>query len=516
MSLSARNETAAAVVTGTALSMAGADPVRNALQPVRRRQRMALVAETTAWGLLAGAGAGLIAAAVCAVTNTQPAVTTVLAVVGLGTIAGAVVGACWRRGWVLAARAVDRHYGLKDRALSALAFSETGAVDPVRTLAVTDALTALRGVDPVAVVPLRMPRPLPWALALVLLAGIVTALPLASRPVEASPTEPRPEIVAEAEVIAEELERMQAAVKELEHPEIKDLLSQLEAQAAELKEPGVDTKEALAKLSEMQAALAAQMAELSTTQTDAQLAAIGEALSSAEQLRPAGQAMAAGEHEKAADLLNALDEMKLDPKEGKAVSEKLASASGLNTGKMSKSLAEAMEQLKKDCEACNSSSSGLKKLAGECQGQCQKKKIKDLLQSCCNCLSECKSNCNKNSTKKDKQRKKSNSASQSWGMGESGNIDGDRTNLNGNRREEQLTGQAGEGPSETETTHEVEGKEQAQRNYKEQFSKYQRMSESVLESEPIPLGHRQTIRNYFERIRPANDELPPANPGSGN
>ena len=31
------------------------------------------------------------------------------------------------------------------------------------------------------------------------------------------------------------------------------------------------------------------------------------------------------------------------------------------------------------------------------------------------------------------------------------------------------------------------------------------MSEAVLESEPIPLGQRQTIRKYFELIRPGAD-----------
>ena len=30
--------------------------------------------------------------------------------------------------------------------------------------------------------------------------------------------------------------------------------------------------------------------------------------------------------------------------------------------------------------------------------------------------------------------------------------------------------------------------------------------ERALDSEPIPLGHRQTIRRYFELIRPQNDE----------
>jgi hypothetical protein len=34
------------------------------------------------------------------------------------------------------------------------------------------------------------------------------------------------------------------------------------------------------------------------------------------------------------------------------------------------------------------------------------------------------------------------------------------------------------------------------------------MSEAVLDSEPIPLGHRQTIRRYFELIRPQNSDLP--------
>jgi hypothetical protein len=32
------------------------------------------------------------------------------------------------------------------------------------------------------------------------------------------------------------------------------------------------------------------------------------------------------------------------------------------------------------------------------------------------------------------------------------------------------------------------------------------MTEAALNSEPIPLGHRQTIRKYFELIRPQGDE----------
>ncbi len=45
---------------------------------------------------------------------------------------------------------------------------------------------------------------------------------------------------------------------------------------------------------------------------------MGEALSAAEQLRPAGQAMSAGEHDKAAELLEKTEEPTLDAKESKA------------------------------------------------------------------------------------------------------------------------------------------------------------------------------------------------------
>ena len=45
-------------------------------------------------------------------------------------------------------------------------------------------------------------------------------------------------------------------------------------------------------------------------------------------------------------------------------------------------------------------------------------------------------------------------------------------------------------------------RQQAARSFKESYQKYKKISESVLDSEPIPLGHRQAIRKYFELIRP--------------
>ncbi|MCY2976527.1 MAG: hypothetical protein NTW52_17870 [Planctomycetota bacterium] len=44
------------------------------------------------------------------------------------------------------------------------------------------------------------------------------------------------------------------------------------------------------------------------------------------------------------------------------------------------------------------------------------------------------------------------------------------------------------------------------REYRQKASEYEALSESVLASESIPLGQRQTIRKYFESIRPSSNE----------
>ena len=106
-----------------------------------------------------------------------------------------------------------------------------------------------------------------------------------------------------------------------------------------------------------------------------------------------------------------------------------------------------------------------------------------------------------------KSNQKSNSSSKKAGATSAGNIDGQKTRLDGQRQMATLTGELGaEGDSEFETETSPEAQEQATRRARDAFSKYQKMSEAVLESEPIPLGHRQTIRNYFELIRPSAED----------
>ena len=144
-----------------------------------------------------------------------------------------------------------------------------------------------------------------------------------------------------------------------------------------------------------------------------------------------------------------------------------------------------------------------------------------MLNSKCEKLGECKKLCSGNCDKdgngssagqgvklvQGQTNSKSNSASKKADAKSAGNIDGQKTKLDSQRQMATLTGQIGaEGDSDFETTTSPEAQEQATRLAKEAFAKYQKMSETVLDSEPIPLGHRQTIRKYFELIRPSGDE----------
>ena len=87
----------------------------------------------------------------------------------------------------------------------------------------------------------------------------------------------------------------------------------------------------------------------------------------------------------------------------------------------------------------------------------------------------------------------------------------------GNR--EKITGQPGDGPAETADAGKSRNGERAAARgpSRKVHQKYQRESEAVLDREPIPLSHRESIRRYFELIRPpAADNEPPAGTNGGS
>ena len=262
----------------------------------------------------------------------------------------------------------------------------------------------------------------------------------------------------------------------------------------------------------MQAAITAQQAQFNVGLVDAQMQSLGEAMASTQALEGAGQALQQGKYDKAAEQLEKA-EPKFDRKETKTLKEKLAQAAkAMEDGGLTE-LSTATTELAASLDDEATAQGACKKLGNLARSQGRRKRISDLLTLATLNLGECKGNCDKNSTAKIRLRKKSDKPTSNWGMGISGNTDGEKTKLDAARKREQIQGQMGEGDSETETTHMPEGRQTAARTYREQYQKYRRMTEAALNSEPIPLGHRQTIRRYFELIRPQGDEAEKADAG---
>ena len=267
----------------------------------------------------------------------------------------------------------------------------------------------------------------------------------------------------------------------------------------------VDLREALAKLSEMQSALQEVAAQFNVGATDEQMKAIGEALQSAEALQEAGQALQAGQYDKATEQLAKLDNPKLDRKESRAVADKLNKAAEAADKKGLKKLSDAAKKTAEGLDKDNASQTknGLSKLAESAKQQGNSKKISELLKKQGDKLAECKGNCQANAQGDKLAAKPSLKA----GRGTNETIQGGRTELAAKRDEQKIQGLKGEqGDSDTETLTTKEAEESAKRELKEVYHKYRKLSDAVLESEDIPLGHRQTIRRYFEAIRPNRED----------
>ena len=99
------------------------------------------------------------------------------------------------------------------------------------------------------------------------------------------------------------------------------------------------------------------------------------------------------------------------------------------------------------------------------------------------------------------------SCGKNWGLGASGGQPGDKTSKLKTNPKMEIKGQeSNSGDIDVETISSEEQSQEAVREYSKQVQKYEQLTESVLSSEPIPLGHRQTIRRYFEMIRPQGAE----------
>jgi hypothetical protein len=465
------------------------------------------------WGLIAGSIGGVVLGATRLLGRPVSPTLALTFLVGgpiLATIFGAIKGRSYKR----AASAVDAHYKLKDRARTALDFVAKAEPTALHTLQIEDAEKHLAQVKASEVAPFRLPKSLAYAASLLALAVGLLIWPVTpNKSVQAGLAPPIDSIVAEAEKTIERLKELDELAKSERDPQLEKLVKELIDKAEEMKQPGVDLKEALAKLSEMQAKIAAQQAQYNVGLVDAQLQSLGAAMQAAEATDAAGSALQEGKFDQAVKELEKLESPPTEKKEAKTLEEKLKQVAkqmgDVGLGQMSDAATEMAEGV---TGGGNSKfKKATKTLANLTKGHAGRRRIKTILDGELEALDESKAGeCNSQFTMRGKQPQKSTSPSNNWGASTSGNVLGDKTKLQANRKVEEITGNPGEGPSEMETTHSPEGKQKAARAYKDNYQKYKKMSEDVLDSEPIPLGHRQTIRKYFELIRPAGADSTPS------
>lgn len=498
------------------------EAILSALRPVRSRQQTAFVLHCTAAGLAASAAAGLLLGAARWLFALPVTPGLAAGVLAAGPALGLFAGLVLRRSWHAAAAAVDGHYRLKDRAVTALAFADHPAPTDLHKLQVADAMTHLQWVEPKAVVPIRAPRALPVGLAAMAAAALALFIPFAAREAEAGPL-PTPENVLaaadEARESAANIEKKVAnATADLEDEKaenekkgLKELFEKLQQKVEELTQPNTNEREALAKLSEMSAEIQQMAKELNVELMDGQLASLGTALAAAQAFEGAGKMLQEGNLEKAAKELEKLDDPKVTPKEAKALEEKLKEIQKkmgeAGAGSLSDAIGELADGLKGGKGKVGKAS---KTIAKAVSNAAKRKKVRDLLLSLNEDLNESKGRCQNqaNGGPRVKKPEKSNSPSSSWGRGISGNVEGEKTKLGSKRNEMQITGNpGGEGESDVETTATPEARQQAGRAYKEKYEKFKKESEAVLEGEPLPLNHRAMIKKYFELIRPQGSEM---------
>ncbi len=197
-------------------------PVCDQLVPIRRRQRWSFALRIAAWGLIASSlvaiGMELARTAGLAVSATA-----VWGVLAAGPVLAGLFGLVARQSLQSAAVAVDSHYRLKDRVLTALSFVRKSVPSGYAELQIADALQHLTQVEPRQVVPVRIPRSGPYAVGALLVAVLLNVWPVGSPEISAGLSEPLPIILAQADQISEDLKDLAEIASKEKNAELEKL-----------------------------------------------------------------------------------------------------------------------------------------------------------------------------------------------------------------------------------------------------------------------------------------------------
>lgn len=537
------------------------------LQHIHHRR---LLRDALLW-LPRGALAGLLVAVLVALAarlrplldNTQVgAVALSLGLLGLVVAAATLL--LRRRTRLQQARFADRHFGLKERAATAVEIAEGRLQTPpdMAHKQLADAVHVLQAQDVAAALPLRAARR-DWFvlfLTLVLLAAAVW-LP-----------NPQAQILQEQralqESIAEQEEEIEELVEEIEaNPELSEeqqeaLAEPLRSALEALQEQELTQEEAVAALSEAEADLRDLQASNSNEALQRELGAASAPLSQTAASQSLGQALQSGNLAQAGQAANDLadDLPQLTPDEQAALAEALEqSAAALEQvdGEISQALAEAAEALQEgDAQAAQDA---LRDAAGQLQERAQEQAAAQQAAAAAGQLSQGRQEVaqggaasqngesqegsgqaqgqngegqGQNGSGQGQGQGSGQGAGQGQGQGSgagsgsgNGGIGGGPGGTGGETGQaeevfvpdfEDLSGEPGEDvelPAECianpaacggllDERPTAFGDEQSRVPYNEVFADYRDAAYQALDSEPIPLGMKGYIRDYFSSLEP--------------
>jgi len=473
---------------------------RRPINAVRFRRRVQRTLNYAAWGLS-------VAALIVLISPRLAATVFVISV---------IIGFVRSYSFSSAARMIDRHYHLKDRILTTTALLRRKNRTLMEQLQIDDTAKHIVAVRPRRVYPIRLPKMFWIAIGIFALNFAGTAIIHSRSHLPSGDVESVVQVVLPEENTAL-LEEIVAKIEELtqthtDEQSLPKLFEQLEVLTYRFETTHLDTREMLMTLSEMEDAFQAALDSLQLETMDELLAELAKTLELADQTLPISRALEKGDYSLAASELKKLDAetlASLSLPERNAMSEQMQAIADEAEERSQTSLQEAAQKMSdalKDGngELCKSATDAL---ANEVEKHGIRKGIgKDLANQQME-LGMMKAECGA-AMSGGKGTEESETASDTWGGGAAGNpTAGQETQLEGQRQQEMLTGMLGEqGESQTEVIESQEMTEtRSLRQYQEQYRQYQRLSEAVLDSEPIPLGQRQVIRRYFESIRPRSE-----------
>ena len=404
-----------------------------------------------------------------------------------------------------AAQTIDVKAALKDRAGSGLEFIQRQTDEVLTALQLKDTSDRLEAVPAKEVVRYSIPRETKFA-ALVIVMALAFSYIEFFAPVEAPATlDFSPQIAAEADHLLKQIEKVE---EEANQTGLEEVVKEIKERILELKQENITPKEALAKLTEIDAALQSQMNLEDVAKTDALLKSLGEQLAENPNLSDFGQALKSGQYEKSAERLFKFSQKlkSFNPEQRQNVSDALerggSSLQGTPCDSLGTDLAQAGRAVrKKNSDGARQNLLAAAQKLSDCAGT---KKCNSLLAKlkaqCKACKIGIASACS------------ANKPGPGIGSATDSNPLGALTELDAYRQLERITGVQGAGDSTIEEITQTLIAEdpasvgtQTVKSYEEAYTKYQQFSEDALAQEQIPLGYKFYVKRYFESIKP-NEE----------